>query len=86
MHSKLRKPCASMEASQSPSDLLSEIERLTEAALARADHLRGRMRDSVEVDTDEASQLSLALDTLLQLKMSKDLLQQSIALDMAQLD
>jgi len=28
MHSKLRKPCASVEASQSPSDLLSEIERL----------------------------------------------------------
>ena len=86
MHSKLRKPCASVEASQSPSDLLSEIERLTETALARADHLRDRMRDGTEVDTDEASQLSLVLDTLLQLKMSKDLLQQSIALDMAQLD
>jgi hypothetical protein len=85
MHAKLQHVgCPRADANQCESDLLSEIDRLTQTALIRANVLRDRIRDSNEANVDDLSQLSLALDTLLHLKISKDILEQVRVLDTAE--
>ena len=82
MHAKLQHVgCPRAHANQSQSDLLLEIDRLAQAALVRANDLRDRVRDGTEANVDDLSQLSLALDTLLHLKISKDILEQGMTQD-----
>ena len=84
MHAKLQHVgCPRADANQS--DLLLEIDRLAQAALVRANDLRDRVRDGTEANVDDLSQLSLALDTLLHLKISKDILEQGMTQDTAKL-
>lgn len=77
------RPCA--DAGQSESELLLEIDRLARTALVRVNDLRDRIRDSTEANVDDLSQLSLAMDTLLHLKISKDILEQGMVQDTAKL-
>jgi hypothetical protein len=70
--------CPRADASQSKSDLLLEIDRMARTALVRVNDLRDRIRDSHDANVDDLSQLSQALDTLLHLKISKDILEQGM--------
>ena len=70
MHAKLQHVgCPRADANQTQSDVLSEIDRLAQATLIRANDLRDSIRDSSEANVDDLSQLCLALDTLLKLKI-----------------
>ena len=69
----------SVERTQSVGQQLAEIERLMEVAERHANKLRDRLSGGVSQEVHEVAQLSDALDTILRLKISTDLLERFVA-------
>ena len=68
---------------QSMSDQLLEIDRLIERAERRATKLRNQLSRDAADDINAVSQFSDALDKILQLKLSRDLLARFVTFDCA---